>query len=190
MSKELIFILGGARSGKSSFAERLARQRGRVLFAATAEALDADMKRRITAHQEQRPREWGTLEEPMELASALPPALEGYDTCLLDCLTLWVSNLLLSMECSPNADREILAALDRVIEVYERSSASWIVVSNEVGLGVAPATPLGRVYRDILGRVNQAVAARADRVYPMVAGIAMEIKSPGTTIKNADMDGE
>ena len=96
----------------------------------------------------------------------------------------------MSMECSPNADREILAALDRVIEVYERSSASWIVVSNEVGLGVAPATPLGRVYRDILGRVNQAVAARADRVYLMVAGIAVEIKSPGAVIKNAGMDSE
>ena len=188
MNKELILILGGARSGKSAFAERLARQGGRVLFAATAEALDADMESRIAAHQRQRPREWGTLEEPLELASALPPALEGYDTCLLDCLTLWVSNLLLSMEGIPDAEREILAALERVIDVYERSSATWIVVSNEVGLGVVPATPLGRLYRDALGRVNQAVASRADRVYLMAAGLALEMKSPPAPIESVDVD--
>ncbi len=177
--KQLIFVLGGARSGKSAFAERLARQGGRVLYVATAEALDADMERRIAAHRQQRPPEWDTLEEPLELASALPSALEGYDTCLLDCLTLWVSNLLLSMEGSPNPEREILAASNRLIEVYERSPATWIVVSNEVGLGVVPPSQLGAVYRDALGRVNQAVAARADKVYFMVAGLALEMKSLG-----------
>jgi len=195
LPKELIFVLGGARSGKSAFAERLAALRqaqvgGRVLYVATAEALDADMERRIANHRKQRPPEWDTLEEALHLASALPDALQGYDTCLLDCLTLWVSNMLLSMEGRPhpnpppegegmNPEREILAAAHRLMESYEHSPATWIVVSNEVGLGVVPPSRLGAVYRDALGRVNQAVAARADKVYLMVAGLALEMKSLG-----------
>jgi adenosylcobinamide kinase/adenosylcobinamide-phosphate guanylyltransferase len=180
MTKQLILVLGGARSGKSTFAERLARRRGgRVLYVATAEAMDEDMERRIMAHRQQRPEEWQTLEEPLELTSALPPVLGGYDTCLLDCLTLWASNLLLSMEGNPNAEQEIQAAAGRLLDVYEQSSATWIMVSNEVGLGVVPPSRLGAVYRDALGRVNQAVAARADRVYFMVAGLALEMKSLG-----------
>ena len=177
-------MLGGARSGKSAFAERLASHRqtqsgGRVLYVATAEALDADMERRIANHRQQRPPEWDTLEEPLDLPSALPPALSGYDTCLLDCLTLWVSNMLLTMEGNPGAEQEILSAAHRLMESYEQSSATWIVVSNEVGLSVVPSTRLGAVYRDALGRVNQAVAARADKVYFMVAGLALEMKSLG-----------
>ena len=119
MPKQLIFVLGGARSGKSAFAERLAAQGGRVLYVATAEALDDDMRRRIAAHRSQRPAEWGTLEEPLDLASVLPAALDGYDTCLLDCVTLWVSNLLLSKEGNPAAEREILEAARALMEVYE-----------------------------------------------------------------------
>lgn len=184
LSKELIFVLGGARSGKSAFAERLAALRqtqagGRVLYVATAEALDADMELRIANHRRQRPPEWDTLEEPLHLASALPDALRGYDACLLDCLTLWVSNMLLNMEDNPNLEQEILASARRLMEAYEQSPATWIVVSNEVGLGVVPPSRLGAVYRDALGRVNQAVAARADKVYFMVAGLALEMKSLG-----------
>ena len=195
MPKELIFVLGGARSGKSAFAERLAALRqaqegGRVLYVATAEALDADMERRIANHRRQRPPEWDTLEEPLNLASALPDALQGYDTCLLDCLTLWVSNMLLSIEGRPHpnpppegegvaVEQEILASAQRLMEVYEKSPATWIVVSNEVGLGVVPPSRLGAAYRDALGRVNQAVAARADKVYFMAAGLALEMKSLG-----------
>ena len=180
MAKELIFVLGGARSGKSSFAERLARHRGgRVLYVATAEALDADMERRIAAHRRGRPREWDTLEEPVNLASALPSALEGYDTCLLDCLTLWVSNLLLGMENDPIVQEKILLAAYRLLEVYEQSPATWVVVSNEVGLGIVPPYPLGAAYRDALGRVNQIVAARASRVYFMAAGLALDLKALG-----------
>ena len=179
MAKELVLVLGGARSGKSAFAERLAKQGGRVLYVATAEALDEDMERRIAAHRQQRPEEWDTLEEPLKLASTLPPALAGYDTCLLDCLTLWVSNMLLSMEGNPEAESNILAAADKLLEASEKSQAAWIMVSNEVGLGVVPPSRLGSVYRDALGRVNQAVAARADKVYFMVAGLALEMKSLG-----------
>ena len=190
VSKELIFVLGGARSGKSAFAERLAALRqaqegGRVLYVATAQAFDADMERRIANHREQRPPQWDTLEEPLKLPETLPSALDGYDTCLLDCLTLWVSNQLLSMEDDPGVEREILAATRRLLEVYEQSAATWILVSNEVGLGVVPPSRLGAVYRDALGRVNQAVAARADRVYFMVAGLALEMKSLGALPYNS-----
>ena len=108
MTKELILILGGARSGKSALAERLARQRERVLFVATAEALDVDMERRIAAHRSQRPSAWRTLEEPLDLSSAIQEVADGYEICLLDCLTLWVSNLLLKMEDDPNVEREII----------------------------------------------------------------------------------
>ena len=193
LTKQLIFVLGGARSGKSAFAERLAALRqaqagGRVLYVATAEALDADMERRIANHRRQRPPEWDTLEEPVKLPDVLPSALDGYDTCLLDCLTLWVSNLLLRMEDAPTPtlprgerelDTEILSAAHRLMETYDQSSATWIVVSNEVGLGVVPPSRLGAAYRDALGRVNQAVAARADKVYFLVAGLALEMKSLG-----------
>lgn len=179
MSRELILILGGARSGKSSFAERLAGEASRVLYVATAEALDDDMERRIATHRQQRPADWTTLEEPVELDSALPTALVGFDVCLLDCLTLWVSNLLLRMEGEPDPEQQILGAAGRLLEAYERSEATWIVVSNEVGLGVVPSSRLGSVYRDALGRVNQLVAAKADRVYFMAAGLALEMKSLG-----------
>ena len=180
MPKELIFIIGGARSGKSSFAERLAEaEDGRVLYVATAEALDDDMERRIAKHRQQRPAEWTTVEEPVEIDSVLPTALEGFDVCLLDCLTLWVSNLLLKMEDEPDVEQQILGSAERLLEVYERSEATWIVVSNEVGLGVVPPSRLGAVYRDALGRVNQLVAAKADRVYFMVAGLALEMNSLG-----------
>ena len=188
MTKELILILGGARSGKSALAERLASQRERVLFVATAEALDMDMERRIAAHRSQRPSAWRTLEEPLDLSSAVQEAMDGYEVCLLDCLTLWVSNLLLKMEDDPNVEREILAEVERLLEVYEESSATWIVVSNEVGLGIVPSSRLGRLYRDILGRVNQAVAARADRVYLTVAGLALEIKSSAVHISEVSLN--
>lgn len=180
MAESLILILGGARSGKSAFAEALARQRGgRTLYVATAEARDAGMERRIAAHRRQRPPEWATLEEPLHLAAAIPRALRGYDTCLLDCLTLWVSNMLLRREGNTEAEGEILAAAEALLAVWRQSAAGWIVVSNEVGLGVSPATALGGAYRDALGRVNQAVAACADQVYLMTAGLALELKSLG-----------
>lgn len=188
MTKELILILGGARSGKSALAERLASQRKRVLFVATAEALDADMERRIAAHRSQRPSQWRTLEEPLDPASAIQEAADDYEICLLDCLTLWVSNLLLSMEGSLKAEEDILSAVERLLEVYKRSSATWIVVSNEVGLGIVPPTPLGRLYRDILGRANQTVVARADRVYLTVAGLALDVRSSAVPIGSVSLN--
>ena len=188
--KQLIFVLGGARSGKSTFAEQLARNSSegsgeRVLYVATAEALDDEMRRRIDIHRRLRPAGWDTLEEPLALVTALGSRLCGsdggweYGTCLLDCLTLWISNQLLAREGDPDAEHEILTAASELLEVYEQSSGTWIVVSNEVGLSVVPASPLGRTFRDIQGRVNQMFAARADRAYLLVAGLAMDLKALG-----------
>ena len=191
MPGQLRFVLGGARSGKSAFAERLARQGGRVLYVATAQAFHEDMERRIAVHRSQRPQEWGTLEEPLALPSLLPADLHGYDTCLLDCVTMWVSNLLPNLEGSPDAQGEILANAERLLEVCANSSATWILVSNEVGLGVVAPSTLGVAYRDALGRVHQAIAARADEVYFMVAGLALEMKSLGVLpISSAQLSPE
>lgn len=179
MKKELILILGGVRSGKSAFAERLARQGRRVLFVATAEACDEDMKRRIAAHRDRRPSTWGTLEEPVDLVAALHPVLDRYDTFLVDCLTLWVSNMLLSKQNNANASSEILGSAGQLMDLIEETEATWILVSNEVGLGIVPSSVMGRAYRDTLGQVNQAVASRANRVYLMTAGLTLELKSLG-----------
>lgn len=181
MDKQLILILGGARSGKSAFAERLAMPARRALFVATAEALDDDMARRIAAHRSARPQSWHTLEEPLDLAAAMRPLMNmnAYDVVLLDCLTLWVSNMLLKSEGVSNAEADILAAASALLDLYAASNAAWILVSNEVGQGVVPPSALGRAYRDALGRVNALMAARADKVYLMSAGLALDLKALG-----------
>ena len=177
MSKRLTLVLGGVRAGKSSYAQRLASEGGgRVLFVATAEAGDADMAARIQAHWRDRPPDWDTLEEPVDLVGALSGVANRYDTVLLDCLTLWVSNLLLRSTDIDSSRTGILTETEWLLDVFRRGSASWVVVSNEVGLGVVPPTRLGRVFADELGRVNQFVAAAADDVYFMAAGLAMPLK--------------
>lgn len=163
----LTLILGGARSGKSTHA--LALGAGRVLFVATAEALDEEMAARITAHKAERPAEWDTLEEPREIARSLRSRVNNYDTIVIDCLTLWVSNL---MELG-GTPAEWVAPL---LAAYGAGAAHWIVISNEVGLGLVPDNPLGRRYRDALGVVNRLVAEAADRVILMVAGIPLSVK--------------
>lgn len=178
MKGHITLILGGARSGKSTTAERLSRSADRVLFVATAEALDDEMKRRIRIHRRSRPAAWNTLEAPRELVSVLRPRLAHYDVFLLDCITMWVSNLLLEMEGLPDAERRIAEEVQRLLDLMQGSDAAWILVSNEVGLGIVPASPLGRVYRDVLGRVNQMIAARSNRVLLMVAGLAFEAPLP------------
>ncbi len=179
MTNELILILGGARSGKSALAERLARRGGRVLFVATAEARDEDMKRRIAAHRERRPAGWDTLEEPLDLVAALRPVLDRYDTFLLDCLTLWVSNLLLDEPTPAEDGSRIPDSARKLLDLIAESHATWILVSNEVGEGIVPSSALSRTYRDALGRVNQLAASRADRVFLMTAGLALDLKSLG-----------
>ena len=190
----LILILGGARSGKSAFAERLAAHSGRaVAFIATATAGDDEMRKRIARHRASRPMEWHTIEEPLDLAVAVRQAYKLADVVLLDCMTLWLGNMLFQEQGQYENDDMGKEELSRTSNLFdERSSQqiealltvvqsvetgkTLIVVSNEVGLGIVPAYPLGRVYRDTLGYVNQRVAQIADRVYLMVAGMAVDIK--------------
>lgn len=175
---ELILILGGARSGKSAYAERLARERGgAVLFVATATAGDDEMARRIAAHRAERPAEWRTLEAPADVAARVAAA-DPAGTILLDCVTLLVSNLLLAHEA---AGEDAVAAavageVERLLALAASDAATWIIVSNEVGMGLVPPYPLGRAYRDLLGRVNAQLAARADRAYLLVAGLPLDLK--------------
>ena len=179
MSQRLTLVLGGVRAGKSRYAQQLANHGQRVLVVATAEAGDAEMAARIQAHRAERPAHWDTLEEPLDLATALTPRLPGYDTVLLDCLTLWVSNLLLQ-NGERRARPDFSEEAGRLLRLYEAGDASWIVVSNEVGLGVIPANKLARSYADELGRVNQIFAAVADDVILMFAGVPVNIKALGS----------
>ena len=181
----LVLILGGARSGKSTMAERMAGDGERVLFIATAEALDEAMQQRIAAHRRYRPEHWDTLEEPIHVSAALRPLVKRYDTFVLDCLTLWVSNLLLADEEASDAEGAVLETVRRLLDLIDAAGGRWVLVSNEVGQGIVPASPLGREYRDVLGRVNQLVASRADRAYLMVAGLALDLKSLADASRDA-----
>jgi adenosylcobinamide kinase/adenosylcobinamide-phosphate guanylyltransferase len=179
LSANLILILGGARSGKSSYAERLATEMGgRVIYIATAEAKDEEMKARIQTHRLNRPDSWYTLEAPHNVAAALSGIDYHPDALLLDCLTLLVSNILLSLESKPPAAIEaaVQAEIEALLAAQQSLVVPLIVVSNEVGLGLVPPYPLGRVYRDLLGRANQQLAALAQQVVFMVAGIPMIVK--------------
>jgi adenosylcobinamide kinase/adenosylcobinamide-phosphate guanylyltransferase len=167
-----LFILGGARSGKSRFAIAGLPARGRVTFIATAEPRDPDMALRITRHQAERPAAWITVEAPLDLTARLAEALTTADTVLVDCLTLWVSNLMLRGD----DDAAILKEADALAALLADPPAEIRLVSNEVGFGVHPATAEGLRFRDLLGFVNQRVAAAACRVVLMVAGLPHLIK--------------
>ncbi len=174
-----VFVTGGARSGKSRFAQDIAcRSSYPVLFVATAESLDDEMSRRIAKHRQHRPREWVTLEAPKRIASNIEQHVDGSMTVLVDCLSLYVSNLLLdsTAECSEECvEQAILKDISDLLRLLERA-AEAVVVSNEVGLSIVPENALARLYRDILGRVNQAVALWADEAYFVVSGIPMSLK--------------
>ncbi len=184
----LILILGGARSGKSTFAERLAMQSGkRVAFIATATASDEDMQDRIARHRASRPAAWKTIEEPLDLVCALKEASNEADVILLDCMTLWLSNwmgqLAFTSETDDatlkNSSTESALAVTEALLVAVKTLAvdqMVLIVSNEVGLGIVPMHPLSRAYRDTLGWINQRIARDAERVYLMVAGLAVDIK--------------
>ena len=179
MSPQTILVLGGVRAGKSAFAVAHARAiGGRVVFVATAEAGDAEMRARIARHRAERPPVWRTVEVPVALPSALV-ALEGEaDAVIVDCLNLWVANLLQERPELSSSDLEAEAA--QLEAVARRARFSLILVSNEVGWGVHPGTELGRRFRDALGLVNQAAARAADEVVLMVAGCPLTVKSPDT----------
>ncbi|QEL18247.1 bifunctional adenosylcobinamide kinase/adenosylcobinamide-phosphate guanylyltransferase [Limnoglobus roseus] len=177
----LILVTGGARSGKSDFAERLARQLGGedVVFIATAEARDDEMARRIAAHRQSRPATWQTLEAARDVGRAVVRAGEAA-TVLIDCLTLLVSNLLLADgEDTPpeRSEAAVEAEVAALLDAVRASPATVIVVTNEVGLGIVPVNRLARQYRDLLGRANAVLAKAADEVYLLISGLPVEIKS-------------
>lgn len=179
MSKSLILILGGARSGKSKYAETLAGQLGQqVLYIATAEAKDEEMAERIAIHRQRRPAHWQTLEAPGDIGAALATVESRPEVLLLDCLTLLVSNLVLALEDQPQAviEAAVQAEIEAIIAAQAERGIPLIIVSNEVGLGLVPPYPLGRLYRDVAGRANQYVAAQANRVLFIVAGLPMTLK--------------
>ena len=191
MPPHLSLILGGVRSGKSEFAESLARDLDRpILYVATGRPTDAEMEERIRRHRERRPAHWETLDEPLDLAGGLKTVLsvlsasEPPPAVLIDSLDTWVSNMLLEHpEKVGPAETLTLAALDRLLEVQRHWPEAWFLVSGEVGLSPVPPNPLGRRFQDLLGLVNQKVAAAAGRVCLVVAGIPVEVKGGGHTVK-------
>jgi adenosylcobinamide kinase / adenosylcobinamide-phosphate guanylyltransferase len=172
LSARLTLVLGGARSGKSRYAESLITAlQPPWIYAATGEALDAEMAERIEAHRARRGAGWTTIETPRELAAAL--TANAYAPILIDCLTLWLSNLMM-------ADAAIDAEFDRLEQALARATAPVALVANEVGSGIVPDNALARRFRDLQGSLNQRIAARADRVVLVVAGLPLILKGSPT----------
>lgn len=175
---KLTLITGGARSGKSSHAERLAAEWSEdVLYVATAQAWDDDMRSRITKHQSDRPDHWHTLEAPLGVGPAIEQLASVPPTIILDCMTLLTSNVILQLpdpwtEAQARANAEVSALLEQV----RAQDSRFIIVTNEVGLGIVPDNRLARIYRDVLGRVNQTLAHHADQVIFMVSGLPLRVK--------------
>lgn len=169
----IIFLVGGARSGKSAYALELgSRMQGRKAFIATAEALDEEMRERIALHQETRPKEWETIEEPVALSEALKRIDGICDAAIVDCLTLWLSNMIgRGMDGG-----HIKAEIELFTETLKAVSYNAIVVSNEVGQGIVPENKVARVFRDMSGLMNRRVACVAGEVYLVTCGIPLKIK--------------
>lgn len=177
----LTLVLGGARSGKSRFAEERAARAQTVLFVATAEPLDEEMASRIATHRAGRPASWRTLEAATQVAAAIAAELGAADLVLLDCLTLLANNLFSQgepedLDAHRRGELELMTEVEALIQLQAGSDAEWIVISNEVGLGLVPTTPLGRAFRDALGRANQRLAEAAEEVVLMVAGVPVWLK--------------
>jgi adenosylcobinamide kinase/adenosylcobinamide-phosphate guanylyltransferase len=173
----LTIVTGGARSGKSTYAVELGtRHAGPVVFVATAPRIDGDMEARIARHRNERP-DWPTVEEPHDFTTAIRSA-SGDAMVIVDCLTLWVSNLM----WRGDTDADVEATARRLADELRSTSAHVVLVTNEVGLGVHPETELGRRYRDLLGRVNQILVAAADRALFMVSGRALSLSDPNEVV--------
>jgi adenosylcobinamide kinase/adenosylcobinamide-phosphate guanylyltransferase len=174
----IIFITGGARSGKSIFAERRALEFGAPLgYLATARTLDDEMGERVRQHRERRGIEWSTIEEPIHLPQALSRCDGQYQAILVDCLTLWLSNLLFKYEdASENIEERIYEDLQLLKSTLQGMVTPVILVSNEVGMGIVPDNRLARLFRDIAGSANQTLAAAADEVHVVISGIPLRLK--------------
>jgi len=166
----LTLILGGTRSGKSTYAEGLIERVGGGVYLATAEALDAEMEERVRIHRDRRGAQWQTVEEPLELAQAINRASSEYGRpVLVDCLTLWLSNLMY-------VERDVPGETDALISSLSECQTPVVMVSNEVGLGIVPDNALARTFRDEAGRINQRLAEAADRVVFVAAGLPLIMK--------------
>lgn len=193
----LILVLGGARSGKSRFAERLAATAGAVLYVATAQALDAEMAARIAVHRARRPAAWRTVEAALGVADAIGRSWQGERAVLLEDLALLTSNVLLRQSASEGgptreevdgAEAELNAEIDTLLAwLAGAGSTRLIAISQEVGLGLVPANPLGRAYRDLLGRLNQRLARQADHAYLVVAGWAVDLRQAGIAVEGGPL---
>ena len=171
---ELIFIIGGCRSGKSTYALQTAEKMPgeRKIYIATCVPQDDEMEQRVAKHQAARSKSWTTVEEPLKLPEAILQNSRRADVILIDCLTLWVSNLLMETD----DEKQIEEKISQLIDALDRATGHIILVSNEVGTGIVPENKLARQYRDIIGLTNQAVAKTAAKVIWMVAGIPVTIK--------------
>lgn len=172
---KVTFVLGGVRSGKSRFAQRVASRFSKVVFIATAKPTDAEMRMRIERHRQNRPPQWETREVPLDLDAAISELGETDQLAIVDCLTVYLANV---MGEARGVDEVIEGYLNRLCSTLTQTKSSVILVSNEVGSGVHPPTELGRRYCDFLGELNQRVAASADKVVLMVAGVPLVIKGP------------
>lgn len=171
--RKFIFILGGARSGKSRYAVQLAKKLSqKVAYIATCTEPDAEMRKRIKLHRVSRPRQWKLFEEGKNIASVLAKLSSNYEVALLDCLGLFVSNLL----AASLKDKQIETKIKQLIRAIGKSNFTTILVSNEVGAGIVPENPLARRFRDLVGLANQMFAKKADEVILMQAGIPLKIK--------------
>jgi adenosylcobinamide kinase/adenosylcobinamide-phosphate guanylyltransferase len=173
MEKKTVLITGGCRSGKSRYALDYAnRHFSRKLFLATCEVLDDEMARRVENHRKMRGLEWETAEEPLEIVEKIRQYGEKVEVILIDCVTLWLSNLLMKGE----PDSKVMGEVERLVEILGQKRASFVIVSNEVGMGIVPADPLSRRFRDLEGTANQRIAHGADTVIFMVSGIPLFLK--------------
>jgi len=183
---KITFIIGGARTGKSSFAlNKASKTKGRKAYIATAEALDSEMKKRIEEHKKNRGDNWDTFEEPIEIVSLIKDIHKKYNVILIDCLTLWLSNLMHKSKQPENEINKlinILASLNRsssstrLNSLNSLNALNLFIISNEVGMGIVPDNKMARNFRDLTGFLNQKVAKIADEVYSVTAGIPMKIK--------------
>ena len=170
---KITLILGGARSGKSQCAVKLAKGYAKsVLFVATASAKDSEMRQRIKLHKKNRPAHWKTQEEPKKIVSLIKKLPDKFDLVIIDCLTLFISNLLLEKKSDAYIEKEVIL----ILKGLKNSKFESILVSNEVGLGIVPDNPLARRFRDLAGRINQRLTRWSDKVYFIISGLPIKIK--------------
>ena len=178
---KVTLVTGGARSGKSTYAQEMAiKAGGLVLFVATAEAGDEDMRKRIETHKKSRPADWATLETASHVGDQIIRNIGQAKLVIVDCITLLVNNIFMHYDDTIDVDiaeKGVMTEIEELIDCMDRAKADFIVVTNETGLGIVPADRISRLYRDILGRANQRLAQRADDVYMLIAGIPLSIKT-------------